>query len=70
MFKLSPAVVRRLANYQNHLGSYQIKLFGSETWESLNLKSSSGDFNEQFSLGSPCLESIVPEGTETNLTLL
>lgn len=64
MFKLSPTVVPRLGNYQNCLGSYQIKIFESETWESLNLKSSIGDFNEQFSLGSTSLEAVVPEGTK------
>lgn len=46
MPKLSPAVVPRLANYQNHLGNYQIKNYGGETWESLNLKCSTDDFNE------------------------
>lgn len=70
MFKSSPAVVPRLANYQYCLGSYQIKIFGGDTWPSLNLKSSTGDFTNQFALGSTRLEEIFPKGTKTNLTFL
>lgn len=51
MFKLPPAIVPRLTNYKNHLGLYQIKLFGGETWSFLNLKSSTANFNIQFIFG-------------------